>query len=67
MMYICPKCKKSDRVEPFNFKHIKLGKYVDLETGDIFTAEDSEEIEQKLYLMCKRCCVFGKIDQFIEK
>ena len=60
MVYICPNCDKSDKVEPFNFKHYH-GEYTCFDgTQDIQHTETIEEPEQTLYLMCKRCKKYGK-------
>ncbi len=66
MAYQCPKCKKTDQVEPFNFKHIREGYTVYRDTGDIIHTDSMEEEEQELNFLCKRCRINGKRNDFKE-
>ena len=62
MAYFCPKC--GHVAEPFNFKHIKE-EFTISEDGIQHTISD-DELDQELFLMCKKCKIFGKTNQFRE-
>ncbi|MFH1323967.1 MAG: hypothetical protein ABIH64_01850, partial [Nanoarchaeota archaeon] len=66
MAYQCPKCKKTDQVEPFNFKHMREGYTAYSSTGDIIHTESMEEDEQELNFICKRCLIHGNMKEFKE-